>query len=414
MINPFIKIYKILDEALSTLESPQTEFFSNNGVQLLPNQTNPYTQVSDNVTGIELEDWTVSVKSICGETLANVTGNFMVFDNIVDDDGMPQIIWSLTNIAYDFGYQFVYLEINQLVGETFYTSPFQITDNKSEFTSRFDYKAKNLDWYQSIQLQTWFRQKLNKDNLTTYYEISTRNTVTVATKTATIEKWQTELFNNELFVSFRNMLNSKYLYCNLIRCNLYEAFEIPTLEMDENFKDTDYTLSFNYKEILNENINEMTILEQLEFLMSVVKPITDGGVIWIWDKPANLIPAGYEECIDIAGKTIFGRLEDDDDFGLLGQEGGFKTKALSAGENAPHKHLMYANEQVTTYAGVTNVNQVAIQGFDGGGGGNENYTMRGTSTVATIGLTSESGSGTAFSILNPYRVVNFIKWVGLP
>jgi hypothetical protein len=43
-------------------------------------------------------------------------------------------------VPFDFGYNLIYLEITQAIGETFYSSPFMITEIESEKTSQFHYK----------------------------------------------------------------------------------------------------------------------------------------------------------------------------------------------------------------------------------------------------------------------------------
>jgi hypothetical protein len=49
----------------------------------------------------------------------DITSYFFV-DRLTNDlDGAPQFYWSLTDVPFDFGYNLIYLEINQLLGETF-------------------------------------------------------------------------------------------------------------------------------------------------------------------------------------------------------------------------------------------------------------------------------------------------------
>jgi len=412
MVKPFIRIEKTLDDALSFDESVINVAFNYKCIQLLPNNENAYTQVSSHDEGIELEDWTVFAVTLCGEK-TDITDYFMVFDNPTDGYGMPQVIWQLKNVPFDFGIELIYLEINQLLGETFYSSPFLLTDINSDKTARFDYKAKKDDFYQSIQLQTWFRQKLNRDEITNYYEVSTKNTVSVAIKETIIEKWETGLFNNELFISFRDMLNARYTYCNLRRFNIYEAFEIPMIEGNVNYSPQEYQLTFNYKDILNENINEMTILEEIALIKAQLEPVTAGKAIWVWNDTLLSIPAGWQEVTDLRGKTVIGQLEDDTDFGLLGQTGGNKKINLTASQNAPHTHFIANNENSSANVPLSATNYLQ-RARDVGGNPPEDYELTGSATASTIGKTSEQGTGSDINILNPYRIVHFIEWVGLP
>ncbi len=248
----FIKLEKSLAEALLSDQSPINRLFENRAVQLLPNNQYPYVQVTEHPDGINLEDWTVKVYTICGDLLGDISASFFAepFDDL---SGIDQIKWQIKNCAIDFGWQLIYLQITQTAGETFYSTPFQLTDYKSEFTTRFDYKGFANDPMLSVQLQTWFRQKLNKDELTVYYETSTKRTVTENLKSAKYQLWQTEDFNNNTFEDFCDMLNSKFLYCNLIRCNLFEAFSIPEVKQVENFASQSYKLSFDESDIYNPN-----------------------------------------------------------------------------------------------------------------------------------------------------------------
>lgn len=396
MAKPFIKFHKNLDDALSFSESPVDGFFEYKAIQLLPNQTDAYVQFTDHKTGIELEDWEVFAVSLCG-TRTDITENFQVFANFTDTSGMPQIIWQLINLP-ELGNGFVYLEVNQLLGETFYTSPFQITEYKSEFTARFDYKDKKTDWYQSIQLKTWFRQKLNRDELTTYYEISTGNTVTAAYKKSTIEKWHTELFSNEFMIQFRDLLNTRIKYINKYRFNLYEAFEVPELTGNANYEEQQYLLSVNYNDLLTENPNEMGLVQEIEEIKAILRPILEMNTPLLFLRPANEIPPGYVEYTGLAGYFPVGRLEGDADFGTLLNTGGAKTDSVT---------LSIANLPAHDHTG----------GMYNTGTGTPLFTLKGLTdgSDTVYSKTETTGGGEAFEIdlLNPYRIVNYIIWAGL-
>lgn len=243
MATTFINLYKSLEEALTTYESPLSTHFDFTGVQLLPDHPYPYRQRTNNPTGIELEDWNVSVYTLCGRFLGGVTEYFFVDEIFNDDNGQSQVVWSLNGFPDIFGYGLVYLEIKQQSGETFWTNPFEMSSENSEFVTRFDYGKKENE-IQSIGFQTWFRQRASNIEITSYYPISTGNTVTSNVKNAKYQKWQTGFISNNLNDKFVDMLLSKYLYCNLEKCNLFDAPEIPDLEFRENFAQFFYNLSF--------------------------------------------------------------------------------------------------------------------------------------------------------------------------
>lgn len=394
MVSPIIRLERDLNLALSSKESVITKHFNFNGVQLLPFVTDTYYQQTNTTDGIELEDYTVYVVDLKSSLKTDITDSFLVFENNVDSKGNPQCLWGLTNIQTDFGFNYVYLEINQVLGETFYSSPFKITEYKKEFTSRFEYRDSKNDYYQSIQLEAWFRQTVNRDELATYYELSTKNTVTQTFKASTLEKWYTGVFSNNLMLSFRDIINSKYLYIDKLRSNIVEPFEIPTLEANQNFSQKDFLLSVNKDDILNENDNDMTLLEEVELIKKILAPLTGGGAIWIWQRPIGEIPEGYAPVTVLEGKTIVGRKDGDSDFGLLLQTGGNKTKTLSLTEIPAHNHSFSSSAGEATGGGAI------VTGNANEGSGTFNM--------------QNAGGGEAFSLLNPYTVVEFIEWVGLP
>lgn len=248
MVKPFINIYRTKEEAFYFKNSQINTQFIFKGVQLLPNNTAKYIQITDTPDGIDLEDWTVNIVDLCKETKTDVTDYFFV-DSLTNSlDGAPQLYWSLTNVPFDFGYRLVYLEITQAVGETFYSTPFLLTDIESEKTTRFHYKESKEDVYQSIGLQVWFDEEDKKTELTTYYELSTRNTVSQAIKTSFLENYRTELMPKSVLINLTYLLESPVLYVNYIRNSLYEAIELPKKISQENFAEIDFSLSPNYND----------------------------------------------------------------------------------------------------------------------------------------------------------------------
>lgn len=409
----FIDIFTTLDEALSNYESPITHFFDYRGVQLIPNEKNPYTQITSNSNGVELEDWQVYAVSLCG-TKTDITSSFAVFDNFTDENGKPQIIWTLTNLP-ELGTKLIYLEIKQLFGVTYYTNVFVISDYKKELTARFDYRNSKFKAFESIQMRTWFRQYANEDEIKTYYEISTKNTVSIAKVEKTFEIWHTELFNNNLMKKFRSLLNSNYLYVNLYRANLISGFEIPKLDAGTSLSEQQYSININKNEILNENINEMALIDEINELKAIVKPIVDGNTPLLFMQPAYLIPAGYVEYTGLAGLGTIGRLEGDPDFGTFGATIGSKTFTLTEANLPSHTHRMFVNASQDISENRINLfpDRNATYRGTGEGSADHDYTISSSTTAPTLGKTGASGSGTAVKKLDPNRIVNYIIWSGL-
>ena len=244
-VDPFINLFRTKQEAFYFKNSQINTQFIFKGVQLLPNNTSKYIQVTQTPNGIDLEDWQVNVVNLCDGTKTDVTINFFV-DSLTNDlDGSPQLYWSLLNVPFDFGYDLVYLEVNQLLGETFYSTPFLLTDIESEKTSQFHYKENKEQVYQSIGLQSWYLDSDKKTELTTYYEVSTRSTVSKAIQTDKIEIFRTELLPKNVLINFTFLLESPVLFINSIRSSLFEAIELPKKDSQENFGSFDFQVSQN-------------------------------------------------------------------------------------------------------------------------------------------------------------------------
>lgn len=252
----FIRLENTLEKAMAYKSSPDDKFFSFRGIQLLPNNDYPIIQTTNNIEGVELEDFAeVNVISMCGEVLENITAYFEVIDNFQDPEtGLPQITWKiLPNIPFDFGNQLIYLEIKQLVGETFYTNPFAITSEGSEFTSRIDYREKYSDVMQSINACLYYYDFDVQKEYSQYWEVSTKRTRTNTIKSQSFDIYRTQIIDKYILEKIVNIFDFKYTYLNLIRVNIFEVVEIPRKEGFENFVQTDISFNFDESEIYNPN-----------------------------------------------------------------------------------------------------------------------------------------------------------------
>jgi hypothetical protein len=247
----FIEFYTTLAEALTERTSPQIDFYALRGVQLLPNNTYPYIQTTNVSTGIELEDWTATIVNTWDGTETVVTAYFAVDSVFVDENGMAQFNWSLTNVPFDFGGRMVYLRVEQLIGETFYSNMFQLTDLNNDKTTRIDYRNVSTDTMQSIQLKMWFWQILKNQEISSYYETSTRNTVTTMVKSQQYERWITDVISDSLFLKITNIFEKKFVYVNLTKCNLFDNLEIKEHSGKENFAKNILKLAFNSSDTYN-------------------------------------------------------------------------------------------------------------------------------------------------------------------
>jgi microcystin-dependent protein len=119
---------------------------------------------------------------------------------------------------------------------------------------------------------------------------------------------------------------------------------------------------------------------------------------------------------DDMGGSSANRLTDQSgglDGDVLGDTGGTETHELTSGENGPHKHFVFANEVASDNgdAVVTNITQSKRGTSDGSS--SSNWNAKATSSAATVGLTSETGSGTAHNNVQPTIILNKIIFTGV-
>lgn len=136
-------------------------------------------------------------------------------------------------------------------------------------------------------------------------------------------------------------------------------------------------------------VTRLTDLEQaISPMLAKLSIFTVGGAIIPWGKPANTIPAGYQEVVDYRGKTIIGMDTTQTEFAVLGFSGGSKTKTI-AKTNLPNINI--GVPYTVDYPG-----------------GSDNFVL-GPGGGSTKGV-ALGGDGTPLNVLNPYKIVHFIEW----
>ncbi|MFV8364827.1 phage baseplate protein [Flavobacterium sp. XS1P27] len=131
----------------------------------------------------------------------------------------------------------------------------------------------------------------------------------------------------------------------------------------------------------------MIRLDSLEKKAAVFQ--TGGGMV-LWNKPAVDIPTGWQEVVNWRGRMPIGLDENQVEFNEIGKPGGAKNKTLSIEEMPSHTHGFRAYVQ---------------SGSNSGSGGEAAGYFEDRQTKGT-------GGGQQFSLLNPYRVVLFIEFIG--
>lgn len=250
-----IKLYSTKQQAKYFKNSQINSFYEFGGIQLIPNKT-----YSQRISTFNLvAPYIATVLSVRDDSVLGTITYSISSDPITDSvyadsitvysDSTILQVDSLTGATnsftitpiQDFGNELVYLSFNEIC----YSSPFFITALDEDRCTRIVYKELPSETYQSIGLKIWFRQKSKQSELTTYYESSTKNTVTQAVKSHKLEMYESELMSIDDLILVSEILESAYLYIDDVRYSLFEAVKIPELTQQENFGRLKFTLSPN-------------------------------------------------------------------------------------------------------------------------------------------------------------------------
>jgi len=111
-----------------------------------------------------------------------------------------------------------------------------------------------------------------------------------------------------------------------------------------------------------------------------------------------------------AGRTLVGIDTTDILFDVVEEIGGDKTHIISEAELPTHSHTVFSDETVAPSTTASNITATsAVAKSTGQSASYEGYITREGAYAATLGKSSEVGSGTAHNNLQPYIVVYFWK-----
>lgn len=262
-IPTFIRLENSLEKAMLYVTSPQTSYYSFNGVQLIPNHPYPYKQRTYATEGIEIEEWEVDVMDMCDNVIHTLPNDeFDVIRAFNDPNtGLPQVEWQLKT-SFDAGGRLIYLRINVGVNGYVYSSPFQLTEYGKEWTSRWDYKNTTDDNYYSTQLQIYFRQNKSQQEISTYLPVSSGIQYMPTSTISPYERWLTKVIEGDILEEFKKMFVCRYRYSlrenNIanelpVFTSLFEAVETPDFQGNENFLQQEILLTRDYSKTYNPN-----------------------------------------------------------------------------------------------------------------------------------------------------------------
>lgn len=187
------------------------------------------------------------------------------------------------------------------------------------------------------------------------------------------------------------------------------AFGRSTPEKTYNWEDFKRVYNLQY---LGENKTDNTetekLLKRIEKLEKQ-KQAVPIGLIALWGKPASEIPAGWREYVNLRGKMPIGldpdyskTTTDSQDYALnqMLKQGGERSHKLTIAEIPSHSHQQGSEALYNLFGGGSYVGERSW----GSTKGVVTFTKQNTSTV---------GDDHPHNNMPPYRVVQFIEYVGV-
>ena len=152
---------------------------------------------------------------------------------------------------------------------------------------------------------------------------------------------------------------------------------------------------------------DKTVLERIIELEKKTAIFVADGVVFPWRKDKSLIPVGFQEVIDLRGKTVFGMDV------TLNPDGSYKNPEFSpvtAGQNDPGRSGGNKNH-ILTKDELPNYNLEYHVGNETVTGGPVNIRSSNAGGSYT-NLIPSGGNDQPFSILPPFETVIFIEYIG--
>jgi hypothetical protein len=236
----FIRLRETLEDACNMQEPPLASENYTGQVHLLPNDSEPYLQITNSPTPIIIEDFSAFLVDSVTNQEYDITENVFVFP-FIDINGVAQVAFEIIAIPYDFGGNPCYLRFDS--GQSYYSNLFLCTILYSNQTTRFDYWNTDVYWgtdyftsnmRQSIRLNTYFDNFVSQDELPTYFRITTNQTINQRAKISDFYKYIFPQLNAWTAKRLKRILYGNYLYMNEIRSYVVKGFEMPEREADSN------------------------------------------------------------------------------------------------------------------------------------------------------------------------------------
>ncbi|MCV9934558.1 hypothetical protein OIU80_19935 [Flavobacterium sp. LS1R47] len=152
------------------------------------------------------------------------------------------------------------------------------------------------------------------------------------------------------------------------------------------------------------------LLTRIEVLEKKNAVFQAGGGMVLWNKPANQIPTGWAEVVNWRGRIPVGFDASQPEFSNMGKMGGNKNKNLEIAElpehNFSYKDSYFLSDEISNNY-ISGREDTGRTYYATASADNNNRYLYYKNRIS-----ENVGSNQAFSLLNPYRVVLFIEYIG--
>lgn len=239
--NSFLRLRDNFDDAKDLNESAAVTHEYVGQVHLIPGET--YLQITNSPTPILFNgNYEVFLVDTCDVEIEDVTSNIFI-EEFTDTNAIKQISWEFLN---DFEHHYTPLSLrfkNTVSDETWFTNLFITTADDVKLTTRIDYKNNGIhygtqynraDFFQSIRLNMYFRNRINESERAEYHEISTDVTVPQRNIRKIKERYVLDDFDGFTVDRLEILLSSNEVFINDVRHYSTVPIEFVEPEMDSN------------------------------------------------------------------------------------------------------------------------------------------------------------------------------------
>lgn len=162
---------------------------------------------------------------------------------------------NISNILFD-KWEMGYFIVRSTLGNViFYSSLLRVSSIDIEKTTYIKFRDNLWEYFGGVRLNLNFWHKKPMNEITTYYQVTREQTVSVGSKRQHIERYYLENVEINAATALCDILTYPIIYFNGVRTSCYEMPEVEDLKGDENFVSFDLMVTKNYNDIDENNID---------------------------------------------------------------------------------------------------------------------------------------------------------------